>query len=1169
MTPRLLPFLGLLLGPCVLEAQIVLDFASSGNVRPELNPYPITVSGLNGTPPTVSTSDPSGNTPGLSGSFQQGEASDGSFVLTLDGRSNSQNDWVGQTWTGGTPELVRGNNTGLGVSDGNGNASVDGGEAILWTFDLSSFTVPTGKSLVLTGLTFSNANAEFWQLTGTPGASGAGTLVATANSWTGSLPITEQSAFALAGTGRLQTMTLALTEASVTAPPSGLVASGSETGVLLDWDDLSSPELDFYTIYRSTSSPVTTSDQLLGTATSSQFEDTTAPTGQTSFYRVSATHSSGAESGLSNEVSFTPRVPTLQTLDASVAASVLGQPVTSWLDQSGNNNSASPGVGSVTYPGPTQTASGLPGLAFGPNRSSLQLLDTSASQTWLDHSTATGGFSLLLAFKVDSLLPGQFNDVFGNSTDGSTGLQIGYTPVGQLQIRLANQILASSASNLQGTETIVLGLNYDAAQATYQIWESLSSQTVSGSAPAADFSTAQPVSLGSLDQETQFFHGLIGEVRLYDRALASSLFQAEREELVSKWLSPPNIIMFLTDDMAWYDTPVRMDERMENSAQEIMRRLQDPNQPGQPYYWNMQKLADEGMLLRNAYSSAPQCTPTRANLQTGQTTARNRIGLFLSGSVRGLEFDERNRYGNFPLTPNGIALPFSDTVTTIPEALSAFGYRSAHYGKWHLASDPAVEGYLESDGDTDNNEGETYDSNDTQIPDDISNPKRMTEMTDKAIAFMNAQQEAGHPFYIQLSHYAVHNPWECFPSSRALFQNDPDVVAYNRDRTDVTQLSRKRDPAAFFGMLYDMDQTLGRLMDELESLGITEKTYIVFKSDNGYRRFNTQNFSQPFHGDKWFLWQGGLRVPMMIKGPGVLPGGVSTVNVTTYDLLPTFYDWAGGDPESLSEIDGLSLKALLEGETPPESLLDRSLYFHSPHYRNSNPFSAIIKGRYKLIHSYDATIRTDISVDNPNMLFDLSTDPGEVANINTSPGDNAIAAALWAELDAYLESVDAWRPRDNAAAYTADAANQFESDGQFNNRSRYAPFEGNRGTVASPVDAWFASWGVDLGADSQDFDLDGRSNLMEYALGTNPLLPDARNSLTPSSLAGPSPSYGFAQRYDSGGVTYRVFSSSNLSDWTPLGEDALQLSRSGGDFDWLEARFPSQDQRFLRLEVSR
>ena len=267
-------------------------------------------------------------------------------------------------------------------------------------------------------------------------------------------------------------------------------------------------------------------------------------------------------------------------------------------------------------------------------------------------------------------------------------------------------------------------------------------------------------------------------------------------------------------------------------------------------------------------------------------------------------------------------------------------------------------------------------------------------------------------------------------------------VAYNQGETDPEKLKRKNDPAVFFGMIYELDLSIGRLMNELQRRGLSENTYVIFKSDNGYRRFDTRNFKQPFFGRKWFLWQAGIRVPMIVNGPGIPAGEVCTANVVTYDLLPTFHDWAGGAPEALRDVDGLSLKHLLSTNEPTEKLLNRSLYFHYPHYRSSTPLSVVIKGHHKLAYSWDGTIRMDLNMSDPRMLFDLKNDPGEFHNI--TPDNQELADELWRELDSYLTRVDARRPKDNSAVYRADNGQEFQAAENADRRELFAPFEGTR-----------------------------------------------------------------------------------------------------------------------------
>ena len=144
------------------------------------------------------------------------------------------------------------------------------------------------------------------------------------------------------------------------------------------------------------------------------------------------------------------------------------------------------------------------------------------------------------------------------------------------------------------------------------------------------------------------------------------------------------------------------------------------------------------------------------------------------------------------------------------------------------------------------------------------------------------------------------------------------------------------------------------------------------------------------------------------------------------------------------------MKGLLQGEEPTVEFLNRSLYFHYPHYRSAVPLSVIVKGHHKLVYSWDGTIRMDLSMTDPRMLFDLANDPGEFHNI--TPDNVDLAESLWRDLDTYLSSVDARRPRDNSAAYHADNGKQFEADDNAERRDTYPPFEGSRetGQIVTP-----------------------------------------------------------------------------------------------------------------------
>ena len=397
---------------------------------------------------------------------------------------------------------------------------------------------------------------------------------------------------------------------------------------------------------------------------------------------------------------------------------------------------------------------------------------------------------------------------------------------------------------------------------------------------------------------------------------------------------------------------------------------------------NIERLAKEGMKFRNAYAS-PQCSPSRVCIQTGQSSPRNGYTVYMNS--RGQEYyDESRQYKKFPVVPCVSDQTIDPGTMTIPEALKPLGYVSAHVGKWHMRGDPGAEGYVLHDGDTDNKPGNTLasfakegETKPRRLPEDLTDPKLMFSVTEKAIGFIEQQVAARKPFYLQISHYAMHAGSECLPATREKYANHPLVQAWykaNNKQKETVRLGD--DPAVWLGMAEDLDGRIGAVLEKIDALGIEDNTYVVLVSDNGYRHKELHldpKLKQPHHGAKWWVWQGGIRVPMIVKGPGIKAGSVFTGNVVNYDFLPTFVDWAGGDPSKLKDIDGVSLARYMAGEQPGDAFLNRNLYFHYPHYRSSMPHSAVVSGDFKLLHFYDSP--------NTPMLFDLSADMGEVNNI--------------------------------------------------------------------------------------------------------------------------------------------------------------------------------------------
>lgn len=459
----------------------------------------------------------------------------------------------------------------------------------------------------------------------------------------------------------------------------------------------------------------------------------------------------------------------------------------------------------------------------------------------------------------------------------------------------------------------------------------------------------------------------------------------------------PNIVLFYIDDWAWCGTSIAMNENVKNS---YMPGVKMPN---------LERVAKEGTKFSNAYGS-PQCSPARACIQTGQSNPRSGYTVFMNSNKKSY-YDDDPAFKYYPVV-GCISDMFLDKETPIlPELLKPLGYVSAHFGKWHLRGNPSDRGYSFSDGETSNSEGNTMSFGlekgqkpPKRIPKSMNDPKCMFSITDKGMKFIEEQVKKDSPFYLQLSHYAMHEGSECLYETRERWAKDPMIQKiYKEEDIDPETIECKADPAVWFGMAEDLDGRIGAVIDTLKRLGIYDNTYIVCAADNGYRHHELPWFKQPLHGHKWWVWEGGIRVPMIVQGPRIKPGAVFKSNVVNYDILPTFYEWAGGNSSDLQNIDGVSLSKYLEGAIPEKSFQERNLYFHYPHNRTTVPHSAIISGKYKLLHFYQHP--------NIKMLFNLEKDMGEVENI--AKENTEIHARMYKEMMDYFKKVGARIPKPN------------------------------------------------------------------------------------------------------------------------------------------------------------
>ena len=449
----------------------------------------------------------------------------------------------------------------------------------------------------------------------------------------------------------------------------------------------------------------------------------------------------------------------------------------------------------------------------------------------------------------------------------------------------------------------------------------------------------------------------------------------------------PNIVLFLADDLGWADWE------------------QNGGPFGSSYYEtpNMNRLAQEGVTFTNAYASAATCSPTRDALMTGQTPARSHLTSWLPGSEAPSNLSD-------PLWSPGI----DSGAVTLPELLRAAGYRTALVGKWHLgisgspSADPLQHGFEVNFGGGWNGTPPTYFANAsgsfrlTNMGDGTAAPGTYLtdQLTDLALDQIDAFAADGGPFFLFLSHYAPHIP---LAAPAALV-----------DRYAAKPPSGGQDDPVYAAMIDSLDTSLGRVLDELERLGLRENTIFIFASDNGGSPLATSNF--PLSGFKGRLYEGGVRVPLIVSytgDPALVPGSERESLVVSHDLYPTLLDLAGvsGDPIHDATVDGHSIRTILEqGDAPSDPI-----FWHHPHIspyplggHGGRYVSAIRDGDWKAIFFYE---------DRSWELYDLVSDPGE--KVDLSSAEPAVLEDLGSELVARLETTGAQMPLDASTGLPA------------------------------------------------------------------------------------------------------------------------------------------------------
>ncbi|MCP5534170.1 MAG: sulfatase [Akkermansiaceae bacterium] len=434
----------------------------------------------------------------------------------------------------------------------------------------------------------------------------------------------------------------------------------------------------------------------------------------------------------------------------------------------------------------------------------------------------------------------------------------------------------------------------------------------------------------------------------------------------------PNILFFLVDDMGWQETSVPFGPE----TTPLNRDYRTPN---------MERLAGDGVLFTNAYACAI-CSPTRVSLMTGMNAARHGVTCW---TLRKDTSPERNDKQfdacEWPLNglqPPGSKVPRSVEANTLPHHLREAGYRTIHVGKAHFGAkdtpgaDPKNLGfdvniagsYMGGPGSYHGDKnfsaawrggGRIWDvpGLDKYHGQEIN----LTEaLTREAIAELERTVKAGdQPFYLYMSHYTVHAPWE--PDRRF-------IDSYK---------GKKRFPgqkATLASMVESMDHSLGDLLDALDRLGVADDTIVVFMSDNGSPSQCPRNL--PLRGHKISGYEGGNRVPMIVHIPGATKGTKRCdAPVVIEDVFPTFLQWAG--VQDIPDNDGVSFDGMVRDPSAPRG--DRPLFWHYPNFYDQPPFSSVRLGDLKLIYWH---------VDRRIELFDLRNDLSETKNLAAERPDD-------------------------------------------------------------------------------------------------------------------------------------------------------------------------------------
>ena len=447
---------------------------------------------------------------------------------------------------------------------------------------------------------------------------------------------------------------------------------------------------------------------------------------------------------------------------------------------------------------------------------------------------------------------------------------------------------------------------------------------------------------------------------------------------------PLNFVILLVDDLGWADLGCYGADLHETP--------------------NIDRFCRESLKFTQAYAAAPVCSPTRASIMTGKYPARLHMTVWYESSAN----PPRGRKLLPPITVGN--MPHSEV--TIAEVLHEAGYLTAHVGKWHLgeaAHYPETQGFDVNIGGTfwgapttffyPYSGSGTFGNEFRYVPHlELGKPgEYLTDrLTDEALGVLE-RVHAG-PFFLNMCWHTVHTPIEA---------KGPVVERY----ADKLRPEMHHQNATYAAMVQSLDENVGRILKKIDELGIADRTVIFLTSDNGgfinKHRGQTVTNNAPLRSGKGSLWEGGVRVPLVIRWPGVTPAGATcTEPVASTDFYPTILEMARleGDAKHNADVDGLSLVPLLED---PQGKLDRdAMYFHYPHYYpTTTPVSSVRVRDWKLLEFHE-----DMHVE----LYNLRDDPSEEKDLAAEMPERA--EQLRRQLHAWREGVDAQMPEAQTVA---------------------------------------------------------------------------------------------------------------------------------------------------------